>query len=297
MVIITPVASMLLVAHITKYNTETKKNEIFSIGYRNQFDIAFNNLGDLFTYDADMEWDMGTPWYRPTRINFVVSGSDYGWRSGSSKWPSYYEDSLPAILDMGPGSPTGVLSGKNAKFPEKYQKALYAFDWTYGTINAIHIATDGAGYKAEREVFAFGEPMPLTDGVIGKDGNMYFLTGGRGTDSRLYRLSYVGNDSTEESFNKNADLPKLHKLRRQLEAFHGKKSPDAVTKAWPHLSSSDRWLRHAARVAIESQDVKSWADKALTEKDPQAKITASVALARMGNKSYKKQTFSQPSRS
>ena len=58
--------------HITRYNPDTKKNEIFSIGYRNQFDMAYNSLGDLFTYDADMEWDMGTPWYRPTRINFVA---------------------------------------------------------------------------------------------------------------------------------------------------------------------------------------------------------------------------------
>ena len=24
--------------------------------------------GDLFTYDADMEWDINTPWYRPTRV-------------------------------------------------------------------------------------------------------------------------------------------------------------------------------------------------------------------------------------
>jgi len=29
---------------------------------------AFNRHGDLFTYDADMEWDMNTPWYRPTRV-------------------------------------------------------------------------------------------------------------------------------------------------------------------------------------------------------------------------------------
>ena len=36
-----------------------------SIGYRNAYDIAFNADGELFTYDSDMEWDMGTPWYRP----------------------------------------------------------------------------------------------------------------------------------------------------------------------------------------------------------------------------------------
>ena len=47
-------------------------------GMRNHFDTAFNALGDLFTYDSDMEWDAGTPWYRPTRIYHLVSGGDYG---------------------------------------------------------------------------------------------------------------------------------------------------------------------------------------------------------------------------
>uniref|UniRef100_UPI0035C76BC4 hypothetical protein n=1 Tax=Serratia quinivorans TaxID=137545 RepID=UPI0035C76BC4 len=45
----------------------------------------------------------------PIKICQVVSGGDYGWRSGSGKWPDYYEDSLPSTIDIGPGSPTGVL--------------------------------------------------------------------------------------------------------------------------------------------------------------------------------------------
>ena len=51
-----------------------KDLELISIGYRNQFDLAFNSDGELFTFDADMEWDVGTPWYRPTRVNHVTSG-------------------------------------------------------------------------------------------------------------------------------------------------------------------------------------------------------------------------------
>ena len=49
---------------------------------RNPFDIAFNHDGELFTYDADMEWDIGEPWYRPTRINHVISGAEFGFRNG-----------------------------------------------------------------------------------------------------------------------------------------------------------------------------------------------------------------------
>ncbi len=41
---------------------------------------------ELFTYDSDMEFDIGVPWYRPTRINHVTSGAEFGWRSGSGVW-------------------------------------------------------------------------------------------------------------------------------------------------------------------------------------------------------------------
>ena len=39
---------------------------------------------------------MGMPWYRPTRVVHATSGSEFGWRSGTGKWPTYYVDSLPA---------------------------------------------------------------------------------------------------------------------------------------------------------------------------------------------------------
>ena len=94
----------------------------------------------MFIYDSDMEWDLGMPWYRPTRVNHATSGSEFGWRTGTGKWPAYYADSLPAMVDIGLGSPTGVEFGYGAKFPAKYQKALYICDWTYGTMYAVHLS-------------------------------------------------------------------------------------------------------------------------------------------------------------
>jgi putative heme-binding domain-containing protein len=271
---------------ITRFDLETRKHEVHSIGYRNQYDITLNRAGDLFTYDADMEWDLGSPWYRPTRINHAVSGSDYGWRSGSGKWPAYYEDSLPAVINIGPGSPTGVVSGQGAKFPAKYQDAIYALDWTFGTIYAIHLTPDGAGWSGESEVFCHGTPLPVTDAIVGKDGALYFATGGRGTDSAVYRIRYVGNESTSQV---ETELPgkKARSLRRRLEAFHGKANPEAVKKSWQHLKSNDRWLRHAARIAIESQPVEEWLSRVHKESNDQAFIAAAVALARSGDSSHK----------
>ncbi|MCB1236407.1 MAG: DUF1080 domain-containing protein, partial [Verrucomicrobiae bacterium] len=174
---------------VTRFDPETRKHELYCVGFRNEYDIALNRNDDLFTYDADMEWDMGMPWYRPTRICLAQSGADFGWRSGSGKWPDYYEDSLPALVDIGPGSPTGVVFGIGSKFPPRYQDALFALDWTFGTIYAIHITPEGAGYVATPEEFVSGAPLPLTDAIVGLDGALYFTTGGRGTQSGLYRVT------------------------------------------------------------------------------------------------------------
>jgi hypothetical protein len=73
-----------------------------------------------------------------------------------------------------------VVSGNGAKFPAKYQRAVFINDWTYGTMWAIHLQPKGGSYIAEKEEFVFGKPLPLTDVVIHpQDGAMYFAVGGR----------------------------------------------------------------------------------------------------------------------
>ena len=268
--------------YICKTDAEGKKVELFCSGFRNEFDFAFDASGELFAYDADMEWDIGSPWYRPTRINHCVSGGDYGWRSGSGKWPAYYEDSLPEAVDIGPGSPTGVVFGTGAKFPAKYQHAIYGNDWTYGTMYAIHFTPEGAGFKAVKEEFISAKPLPLTDVVISQhDGAMYFAIGGRKAQSGVYRVTYVGKESTAPAA--PAALSSDMKQRRELEKLHEEGTgPEAIGKAWPFLASKDRSRRFAARIAIERLPVKLWRERALAEKDPQGIIEACIALARMG---------------
>ncbi len=267
---------------IYKTDPDGKVIELVSHGFRNEYDIAFDANGELFTYDSDMEWDIGSPWYRPTRIAHATSGSDNGWRSGAGKWPEIYPDSLPATLDIGPGSPTGVTFGTGAKFPAKYQRAFFACDWTYGTMYAINLTPAGGSFAAEKTEFVSGKPLPLTDAIIHpKDGAMYFTIGGRRSQSALYRVTYVGKESTAPA-PAYAVTPEA-KIRHELEKLHeAGTGPEAVAKAWPYLSHADRRIRFAARVAIERQPVAGWADKAIAETNPQASIEALVALARMG---------------
>jgi putative heme-binding domain-containing protein len=254
---------------------------LVSNGFRNPFDLAFNDAGDMFTFDSDMEWDFGLPWYRPIRICHVPSGGEFGWRPGTDKWPPVYPDNLPPLLNIGQGSPTSVFSGQTAHFPEKYRRSMYAFDWSFGIIYAFLPQPDGASYKATAEEFVSGSPLPLTDGEIGPDGALYFLTGGRRLESDLYRVYYNDNKSDTEKL-APAGLTELQRLRRRLETYHGAPKPDAIAFAWPYLKHEDRFIRYAARIAVEHQPVAEWQDKALAEKDPVTLTQAAIALAREG---------------
>ncbi|HEV2947906.1 MAG TPA: heme-binding protein, partial [Gemmataceae bacterium] len=268
---------------IYKTDPDGKDWELVSTGFRNEFDAAFNRCGDLFTYDADMEWDMNTPWYRPTRVCLVTSGSEFGWRNGAGKWPAYYPDSVPAIYNVGPGSPTGVCFGYGTRFPTKYQEALFMCDWSYGKLYALHLTPEGSAYKAELEEFLNGSPLPLTDVVVNpKDGALYFTIGGRKTQSGLYRVTYTGSESTAPAPPGPAPGP-LHSLRQGLESFQTsahRESQVAVDSAWPHLDHEDRFIRYAARVAIEHQTPSFWQDRALKEGDAGKAILALLALVR-----------------
>lgn len=281
--------------YICRVSPDGSKWELFCGGFRNQFDFAFNVDGELFVYDADMEWDWGMPWYRPTRVNHAVSGAEFGWRYGTGKWPAYYADSLGAAVDIGIGCPTGVVNGKGAKFPAKYQQAIYIMDWTYGRLIAVHLKPDGASYTATWENFVAPAglvdatkqkaPLNLTDMVIGNDGAMYFTIGGRETAAGLYRVTYTGSDSTAPAWTPNKEGAEARALRHRIEAFHGQANPKALEFIWPHLNSPDRAIRYSARIALEAQPVDTWQQKALDEKSTDAGLTALLALARLGGKS------------
>jgi putative heme-binding domain-containing protein len=269
---------------IYRLDPEGKNMEIFASGFRNIFDGGVNRDGELFTYDADMEYDFNTSWYRPTRINHVVSGGEYGWRNGAGKYPEFYYDNLPATLNIGPGSPTGTTFGYGAQFPAKYQEAFYVLDWSWGKIYAVHLTPSGSTYTATKEEFVTGGPLPVSDAIIGKDGDMYFTIGGRRVQSGLYRVSYAGKESTAPmTIVRSSSIGEEESgryTRRSLEAFHGKQDPKAVSTAWPHLSSTDRYIRAAARTVLEHQPIVEWQGKALAETNVTAQLEALLALTR-----------------
>ena len=269
---------------VCSISPDGKEWKMIASGFRNSVDIALNREGELFTYDSDMEFDVGCPWYRPTRINHVTSGAEFGWRAGSGVWLDYYADSNGSVLDMGPGSPTAMSFGHHSNFPAEYQDKLFVCDWTFGTIFTVEMQESGSSYTGKKSEFLHGSPLNIAAMRFGPDGAMYFVTGGRTTASKLYRIRYTGEKSaaTVRSLVANSEQ---RTLRHSLEKLHARLGVDAVEKAWPYLAHADRNIRYAARIGIECQDLALWRDKVFVEQNPRAVIYASIALSRHGDAS------------
>ncbi len=192
---------------LIRTDTEGKKVELFCGGFRNAYDAAFYRAGELFTFDSDMEWDEGLPWYRPVRVNHCVPGGEYGWRSGFANSPDYFVDTLGSVYDVGRGSPTGLLFYDHPAYGPKYRDAYFMCDWSRGRILVSHLERSGATYKGNYEVFLEGLPMNVTDAEVGPDGAIYFATGGRGSQGAVFRIVRASDaTTTAQKTNDNGKL-------------------------------------------------------------------------------------------
>ena len=198
--------------------------ELFVGGFRNAYDHAFNRDGELFTYDSDMEWDVGLPWYRPTRVNHLIPGAEFGWRSGWSKWPAYYVDSLPATLDIGRGSPTGVVFYDHHAFPTEVQRRVVHVRLVAGPRRGRdHGAGRAAPTRPQSEIFLEGRPLNCSDIDVGPDGWLYICVGGRNTDGSILRVVA----------NRQPSTPGQRRRRRASREPFGSRSSPAPGLAAP----------------------------------------------------------------
>lgn len=185
---------------ILRLKPDLSGGEIYCDGFRNAYDFAFNDRGDVFTYDSDGERAVSLPWYRPTRVFQALPASYAGWITRSWKRPGSYVDMPPVIAAFGRGSPTGVACYRHRRFPAKYHNAVFALDWTFGRVLALPLERDGSIWKSTPETFmtARGEyGFAPTDIAVGPDGSLFVSVGGRGTRGGVFRVRYVGDVPAE----------------------------------------------------------------------------------------------------
>lgn len=257
-------------------DADGKNWELLCAGLRNPYGIDLHESGDPFTFDADNEYDMGTPWYRPTRIVQLMTGGDTGYRESTGVLPPRFHDQpdhAPPLFDIGRSSPTSVMFGYDLKFPPPYRNSLFALDWTYGRVIAIHLAPRGATFRVAAELFLQGRPLNVTDVAAGPDGSMYLITGGRKTQSALYRVTFVGEPVTSKPEGEHER--QAREFSQKVRTEHDLPFLQKVL-ATSHLESADPVLRHAARIRLERGPLAE-IRKLAADRRP---LAASLALAR-----------------
>ncbi len=259
---------------IWRFTPEGKKWFQEVVGFRNHYDIGFNQWGHLFTFDSDMEWDVGLPWYRPVRVCHCVPGAEFGWRSGAAKWPPYYFDSLPAAVDIGRGSPTGVVFYEHTLFPEKYRGAFLICDWSMGRIIAVFLKPQGATFTGSWETLVAGNPLNVSDIEVDRDGTVLFCTGGRGTRGGIYRLHY-GSEPARPTPQPQS-VEQLLASPQPQAAWNRQMAARLKEKLGPQWAKQ---LEHFARSGTARQRVRALAYLAQLGPKPSVELLAQVAAA------------------
>jgi putative heme-binding domain-containing protein len=236
--------------------------ELIACGFRNPYDLAVVG-GTAVVYDADMEWDMGLPWYRPTRLLRLQSGVDYGWRIGSAKWPTDYPEAPAALAELGPGSPTGVAARGNAG------EELFLLDWTFGTVYASSGHSNSGAPLLRPSVT--GVPWPVAD-IATYENAAYVVAGGRGLPSTLTLLRL---ESVQ-------DLPYGGVIAPR------RSDPYADFAQWDAATTLANAARDpiAARIRLEHLPVEQWRSLVLdgAERPAPVALAGLLALARCGGR-------------
>lgn len=265
---------------VARVDLKTHQWELYAGGFRNHYDLTFDTAGHLFTFDSDMEWDVGLPWYRAVRLVHVVAGGEYGWRTGASVWPQWFADSLPPALETGRGSPTGMCCYDKTQFPARFRGAILAGDWSQGQILAFHPKPAGATFTADAEVLLRGRPLNVTDLVVASDGSLLFSVGGRATAGGVYRLTY--SEPAPPAAKSNATVTVTATANAPAIPTPSFTASTPTRDLLTALGDGDRFVRYLAGRALERRDPKEFESEALALASPLARAEALVALARIG---------------
>ena len=266
---------------ILRIDPATREWERVAGGFRNPYDLAFHHDGSLFTYDADMEYDIGSPWYRAPRIVEVVSGGEAGWRSGDGKWPDGIPDAVPPAAESDLSSPTGVASGLKSQFEGRWKHAIFIADWAYGRILAFFPREHGSSFTGNIEPFAAAPALNVSDITMGPDGALYGVTGGRGTGSTVFRITSQ-RPPEKMSAPLTREGKKARGIRRELEKGHVQPMPDLLDLALLELAHEDMFIAAAARITLERLSPDLWRDRVLGL-EGRAALQGLLALARVGS--------------
>ncbi len=235
--------------------------EVFHIGLRNPQELAFNDVGDLFTVDNDMGG------VDECRILQVIEGGDSGWDASyqltrnfreetdrpDHTEPPWFTENLwklphegqplwinPPLAHLTSG-PSGLVHYPGAGLPEEYADNFFICDFKGSSarsgVHRFRLDPAGAGYRvAETNRFVWA--VCPADIEFGYDGGIYLADwidgwGGDG-DRRIVRLSHPAHATA-------ADVSRMFR-----EGFANRGEEELASL----LGHADRRVRQAAQFEL-----------------------------------------------
>jgi putative membrane-bound dehydrogenase-like protein len=186
---------------VVRFSPDGQRSEVVAHGFRNPYDLDFNAAGSLFTVDADGERDNHLPWYAPTRLFDIAQGMHHGWvlNGWQRSWsrPAYFPDNVPRLVELGRGSPTGLIVYRHTQFPPRYRGSVLSCCWTFGRVYHLPLSPAGSTYTAPAKPDVFLETtgelgFAPVDLAVGRQGELYVAIGGRRTRGSVFRVTYEG---------------------------------------------------------------------------------------------------------
>ncbi len=222
--------------------------EVFATGLRNPQELAFDELGHLFTADNDTAGD------DHSRVLFVVPGGDYGWRMSyqhqqgfgpwvqEDVWKGGIDGMLPTSGYVAQG-PSGLAHYPGTGFAPEQDGRFYVCDFPQGVLS-FRVEPHGAGFATSDVRRVLWKLWP-TDVTFGPDGALWvsdWVSGwGLPERGRIYRVFADGA----------LDADPAQRTRRILsEGFDRRPVSELVAM----LADADQRVRMGAESALVGRD-------------------------------------------
>lgn len=161
----------------------------YAYGFRNAFDLAFDDAGRLFATDNGPE--------RDDELNRIVAGGNYGWplALGAAGGPGF---EAPAHVWPEIVAPAGMAFYRGTQFPAAYRGKLFLVlfgdTFTEGPserAKRVQVVDPAAAPPAFADfaVYAFSGRGNPVDAAVGPDGSLYLSDIFQG---RVFRIRYRG---------------------------------------------------------------------------------------------------------